>query len=199
MKTIAFALLAAVAVAPEGTTYYIGHGDKFINIAFESDADVETIIGTTHAASGSMSVDLEKGSGEISIRVPVKTLRTGIDLRDEHLRGAMWLDAEKFPDISFTSKTSSLAPGKSDQILVTGDFEVHGQKKEVTVPVSYKAIPEAASKKAGFGDGKWVKFTTEFDVKLSDHGVKVPDGAGSKVSDTWKVKFTIYASSTKPK
>ncbi len=111
----------------------------------------------------------------------------------------MWLDAAKFPAITFTSKKSALAPGKKDQILVTGDFEVHGQKREMTVPVSFKIIPQDATRKGGFGDGQWIRFSAEFDVKLSDHGVKVPDGAGAKVSDVWKVRMSIFAGTTEPK
>lgn len=178
--------------------YYVGHQEKFVNITFESNADVETIVGTTHTATGEMSVDLARGLGSVAITVPVATLRTGIDARDEHLRQPNWLDAEKFPNISFQSKRAAPVPGKKGQVEVLGEFSVHGVKKEITIVVSYKEIPLAASQKAGFGDGEWVKFATEFDVKLSDYGVQIPQGIVAKVSETWKVKISIFAGTEKP-
>lgn len=199
MKTAVAAFLLFGVLAPEPATYYVGHQAKHVNILFESEADVETILGTTHEATGKMTVDLEQGTGEVSISIPVKSLRTGIDLRDEHLRSANWLDAEKFPNITFNSRKSAFAPGKKDQVLVTGDFSVHGQKREITIPVAFRAIPADLSKKAGFGEGQWVRFSSDFEIRLSDFGVKIPDGGASKVSDTWKVKLTVYAGTQAPK
>jgi len=75
---------------------------------------------------------------------------------------------------------------------------MHGVSKEMTVTVEWKELPAEAAKKGGFPDGRWLKFSTEFRVKLSDHGVKVPDGVGSKVEDAWAVKMAIFASTAKP-
>jgi len=190
--------LAQASQSPSEKKYYVGHQEKFINITFESNADVETIVGTTHTASGEMSVDLAKGMGSVSITVPVVSLRTGVDVRDEHLRQPNWLDAEKYPNITFQSKKSSPVAGRKDQVEVVGDFFIHGVKKEMTVNVMFKAIPVAASQKAGFGDGEWVKFATEFDVKLSDFGIQIPQGIVAKVSEVWKVKIALFAGTEKP-
>lgn len=190
---------AASAETPRGEeTYYVGHEEKFINVTFESHADVETILGNTHTARGKMSVDLDKGTGTVYISVPVATMRTGVDVRDEHLRSKNWLDAEAFPNISFEGKRSKPAEGKKDVVEVTGTFIMHGRKKEMTLPVEWKKIPRDASQAAGFGKGAWVRFRTEFEVKLSDFDVKVPDGIVAKVQDTWKVKMTLFASTENP-
>src|SRR5258706_7210802 len=94
----AFALLAfARAAAPDETTYYVGHHPKYVNITFESEADIENIVGTTNKATGEIKADLEKGTGSVSITVTVASMKTGIDMRDEHLRSEMWLNAAKFP------------------------------------------------------------------------------------------------------
>ena len=183
---------------PEEKKYYVGHQEKFVNITVESNADVETIVGTTHSATGEMSVDLSRGLGSVSISVPVSSLRTGIDARDEHLRQPNWLDAARFPDISFLSRRAAPVAGTKDQVEVVGDFSIHGVKKEMTVIVSWKAIPLSASQKAGFGDGEWVKFSAQFDIKLSDFGVQIPQGIVAKVSEVWKVKMAIFAGSEKP-
>jgi polyisoprenoid-binding protein YceI len=186
------ALTAGAARGGE-ETFYIGHHAKFVNITFESNADVETIVGTTMTAKGEVTVDAEKGMGSVSVTVPVASLKTGIDMRDEHLRGDKWLDAAKFADITFVSKKSAPVKDKKNQIEVTGDFTLHGVTKSMTIVVDWKEIAAETAKKAQFPDGKWMKFSTSFDVKLSDFGVKVPEGAGAKVSDTWKVSMSIFA------
>ena len=204
MRFIAIAAAAGLALPttgearPKETTYYVGHGEKFVNITFESNADLETIVGTTHTAYGKMSVDLTRGVGSVFLAVPVSTLRTGIDVRDEHLQNETWLNAKVFPNISFKSTRSEPVTGVKDRVRVTGNLFVHGQKKEMTLDINWKELPSAATRKAGFGPGRWVKFSTSFDVKLSDFGVKVPDGIVAKVSDTWKVKMVLFASTANP-
>src|SRR6185503_6948292 len=92
------------APAPDEATFYVGHHPKFVNITFESQADIETIVGTTNKAKGEIKADLEKAAGSVSISVPVASMKTGIDMRDEHLRSDQWVDAKKFPDLTFVSK-----------------------------------------------------------------------------------------------
>lgn len=190
----ALAVLGLSALAQDGkTTYYVGHHEKFINITFESEADLETIVGTTHKASGEIQVDMAKETGSVSITVPVDSLKTGVDMRDGHLQGEMWLDAKKNPNMKFVSKKIEPVKDQKNRFTVTGDFTVHGVSKEMAVTVDWKEVPEEAAKKAKFPDGKWLKFTTEFKVKLSDFGVKVPEMAAGKVNDEWTVKMTIFA------
>src|SRR5688572_28854136 len=103
---VAFAVAASVPAftAREDVTFYVGHHPKFINITFDSHADIESILGTTNQATGTIVADLAKGTGSVTLSVPVASMKTGIDMRDEHLRSPMWMYAAKFPDITFVSK-----------------------------------------------------------------------------------------------
>ena len=190
--------LAALAPAPDETTFHVGHHAKFVNITFESQADIETIIGTTNVAKGTIKADLEKGTGSVTLSVPVASMKTGIDMRDEHLRSKDWLDAATFPDLTFVSKKVGPAKDAKNRVTVTGDFSMHGVTKEMTVTVEWKELPAEAVQKAKFPEGRWLKYSTEFDVKLSDHGVKIPDFVVAKVSDAWKVKMALFAGTAKP-
>jgi len=164
----AFALLAFTrAAAPDETTYYVGHHPKFVNITFESQADIETIVGTTNRAKGEIKADLEKATGSVSLSVPVASMKTGIDMRDEHLRSEMWLDAKKFPEITFVSKKVERDGDAENRVKVTGDFTMHGATKEMTVAVSWKELPAEAAKKGGFPDGRWLKFSVQIISSLS--------------------------------
>jgi len=184
--------LAAVLLAlqDDGTTYYVGHSPKFVNITFQSDMDLEVIVGVTNKASGAIVLKKKIEDSSVSLTVPVDSMKTGIDMRDDHLRNEMWLDAKKYPTITFKSK--KVKDAGEGKLEVTGDFTMHGVTKEITVTVSGKQLDEVQAKAAKFPDGKWGKFTAEFDVKLSDYGVVVPEMAATKVNDTWKVKFAIY-------
>jgi len=202
----ALALLAAAFPAAAGDTdaktYHFGTHSKHTNMTFTSEADLENIYGTSNVASGTVWLDLAEKKGKASITVPVKNLRTGIELRDEHLRSDQWLDAAKFPDITFATEGFDVAEKNKDKGIwearVKGKFTMHGVAKDLEAPVRIVTVP--AEKAKVLGEGSWVRVTTGFEVKLSDHGVKIPDGpAQGKVNDTWTVKFDCYASTEKAK
>lgn len=193
--TVALAAIFAL-IQDDGTTYYVGHSPKFVNITFQSDMDLEVIVGVSNKASGEIVLKRKIEESSVSLTVPVDSLKTGIDMRDEHLRNEMWLDAKNYPDITFKSKKVKDA-GKGTY-EVTGDLTLHGVTKEITVTVASKEILADQAKAAKFPAGQWGKFTTEFDVKLSDYGVKVPEMSATKVNDTWKVKIAIYGGTGKP-
>jgi polyisoprenoid-binding protein YceI len=188
------ALLAQDGKDFEGTTYHVGHNEKFVNITFESEADLETIVGTVNVAKGQIKVNFEEKKARVSLEVPVDAMKTGIDLRDEHLRGKWWLDAARFPVIRFESTDVKFDPKKKDAATITGLFSLHGVSRELSAEVRWRKLPADAVAKARFPKGEWIKFTVRFDVRLSDHGVKIPGPAIGKVSDTWTVKMAIYAS-----
>jgi polyisoprenoid-binding protein YceI len=188
---LALALSPALAHQDSGTVYYVGHGSKFVNIVFESQMDLETIIGVANQATGEIRVDARNDAASVELTVPVASMKTGIDLRDEHLRSEQWLDEKRFPAIGFKSK--SVKKGSDGKLDVAGEFTLRGVTRELAVRVEAKEIPEEASKKAKFPEGRWIKFTTEFTVKLSDHGLKVPEAAAAKVNDEWKVKMFVFA------
>lgn len=176
-------------------TYHLGTGPKHTNIIFESFTTVEDIIGNTNRAKGTVVFDKENlAASSVEISVPVKELKTGIPMRDEHLQSADWLDAEKFPDITFKS-TKIEAGAKEGEYKVTGTMTIHGQSKELTTTVVSRAIDKETSSKAGFGDGDWMRFSGNFKVTLSDHGVDVNRGGG-KVANEINIKFSLFGTTS---
>ena len=66
---------------------------------FFSTTPLEDINGLTNDVNGSVTFDvgdLPTLRGTISLSTA--SLKTGIDLRDEHLRSANWLDADSYPE-----------------------------------------------------------------------------------------------------
>jgi len=198
LESLVLASLVALTFASlppavaEGATYHFGVAPQNTNVTFESETDFETILGSTREISGSAVVDFEGGSAQTTIEVPVGSLRTGIDLRDEHLRSGMWLDAKNYPTISFTSTGAR----KIDDTRweVSGKFSMHGESRELTTIVEVRAIPASVAKSAGLGKGNWIRISAPFEVKLSEFGVMIPKKPAQRVNDTWKVKVQAFAS-----
>lgn len=187
------ALLAGVSVVSAGEqTYHFGVSDQRSNVTFESNTDFEIILGSTHKLEGQVVADFDAGSGSVKAEVPVESLRTGIDMRDKHLRSGKWLNAKKFPMISFVSTKARRVSGNTWQI--EGTFTLHGVSKAMTVQAEVREIPAAAAKKAGLEGGEWLRVVVPFEVSLSEFGVKIPGRAAAKVNDTWKVKILAFAS-----
>lgn len=153
---------------------------------FESKAQLETFTGVSNAVSGSVRLDpadLSSASGEV--RVPVASIRTGIDLRDEHLRGPKWLDAERYPNVAFTLErvegASSLAEGQEASVILHGRLSLHGVSK-----------PAAVSAKLLLQGGK-LTVKARFKIKLADHGVEIPSVVSLKVAEEIVVRVVVVA------
>ena len=103
----------------------------------------------------------------ISLTADVNSINTENEKRDEHLKGADFFDAAKFPMLTFKGKSFTKVNGKNYKL--TGDLTMHGVTKPVSLDVIYNGtITHPMNKKlvAGF------KISGTF--KRSDFGI----GAG---------------------
>ena len=179
--------------ALKSRTFHFGTHPARTNVTFVSEADLETIHGVSHQMSGSIAMDATGAKGRGTLQVPVNSMRTGIAKRDEHLRSATWLDAARFPWIRL-----DLTEVTRDQGGKTwswkGKLTVKGVAKAIQGQARVRVIPDALGKQ--LGPGSWVRVRTAFDVKLSDHGMKIPQQVGSKVSPVWKVRVDLYGTTT---
>ena len=83
-------------------------------------------------------LDLQ-GTGKVRLTIDAASYNSNIGLRDEDVQ-ENYLEVEQFPLITFTStgiengkKTPS--PEKAREFTITGILELHGEKREVRVPV----------------------------------------------------------------
>ena len=75
----------------------------------------------------------------IEASIPTATLTTGDEQRDAHLKSAEFLDAEKYPALTFKSLSVRLTvPGEHE---VTGELTIHGVTKVVTFAVEGPSAP----------------------------------------------------------
>ena len=187
---------AQAAERLKGKTYHFGTHAARTNIAFVSEADLETIHGRTNKITGSVSVDATGKKATGALRVAVGDLRTGIDKRDQHLRSPQWLDAARYPSINL--QITSAVQGQNERSWsFTGKLTIKGQTREVKAKASVIAFDPNLTKET-LGAGEWVRVRARLDVKLSDFGVKIPQLVGSKVNDTWNLRIDLYGTTVKP-
>ncbi|NOY89921.1 MAG: YceI family protein [Deltaproteobacteria bacterium] len=193
------ALLAHGGVANAQQKHFRIHNDGGSRATFVSDATLETINGVTSAVTGDLRFDpanLSSASGTISI--PVASIRTGVDLRDEHLRGADWLDAAHHANATFeiTSVTgaSTLTPNQEARLQLHGRFTIHGVTRNVVARARIKWIPLTAEMRGTPGiTGDVLRGRARFTIQLSDFGINVPAVVRLKVSNDITVTVNLRA------
>jgi polyisoprenoid-binding protein YceI len=195
----ALLVLSLGATAGAQARTFVVRNDGGSRVQFTSDAPLETITGVTSALSGSVEVDpasLATARGHVD--AAVATLRTGVDLRDEHLRGASWLDAGRFPDARFelvrVEGATALRPDVVTRCRVHGRFTVHGVTREVTADARVRWLPltRELSHTPGI-DGDVLRVQATFSVRLTDHSVSVPLPVRLKVANEIAVSVDLRA------
>ena len=80
------------------------------------------------------SLVLDKGSiQEATATIQVKSVNTGIEKRDNHLRSGDFFEAAKYAEITFKTKRVEKS---GDQTILIGDFTMRGVTKELRLPVT---------------------------------------------------------------
>jgi polyisoprenoid-binding protein YceI len=116
----------------------------------------------------------------VEVTLPLAGLDSFVPKLDEHLKSADFLDAAKYPNVTF--KSTKVATAGKGKLKVTGDLTVHGVTKPVTLDVTLnKAGPHPMMKVQSIG------FDATATIKRSDFGVGayVPN-----VSDEIKIQIT---------
>ncbi len=126
---------------------------------------------------------------KIDAEIDVASVDTGEKGRDEHLKGADFFDAAKFPKMTFKSKkVKSAGKGK---FTVTGDLTIKGVTKEVTLDVD--GPTEQIKDMQG---GTRVGASASTKINRKDFGVswnKALDNGSSVVGDDVKVSIDVEA------
>ena len=120
----------------------------------------------------------------VEFEVKAASVDTGNEKRDQHLRSSDFFSAKQFPVITFKSTEVKAKAGEEDVLEVTGDLELHGVKKSITVDV------EITGRAAGKDGELLIGFESIFTIKRSKFGMTY--GIGS-VSDEIRLIVSIEA------
>ena len=192
------ALVLAPSLASADARQFEIKNDGGSRIQFVSDAPLETITGVSSHVQGQATFDPANLSGaQARVEVRVASLRTGVDLRDEHLRGDGWLDAAKHPnavyELTKIRGPKGLKPNRSTRMKLHGKFTLHGQTRKVVANAQVRFVPLTDAMKAARVTGDVLMVQASFKVKLTDFGVSVPLPVRLKVSNEIQVNVNIRA------
>lgn len=123
--------------------------------------------------------DIQKSS--VTVRIPLEGLRTAIEFLDRRLKKDEFFAADRYPDITFTSK--EVIKGPNDTLRITGDLSLHGITKSIVLQAKVNKIqPASAVEPARAG------FEATAMLRRTDYGV---DKYVPAVSDEISVSISL--------
>jgi polyisoprenoid-binding protein YceI len=127
------------------------------------------------------TIDFSKNTPEhahVELSVDAKTVSTGNELRDDHLRGEDFFDVAKYPVLHFTSTT--VTRGNDGVLLMTGQLTMKGVTRSVSFPFTVAPLASGYTFKATFA------------INRKDFGV----GDSAIISDEVQVTVELAAEKT---
>ncbi|HTE13982.1 MAG TPA: YceI family protein [Burkholderiales bacterium] len=90
--------------------------------------------GQFNKTSGKLVLDAKAGSGSVEVTVDTASIATGDPALEKHLRSADFFSVEKFPTLTFKSKSMKFEGGKP--VATSGDFTLLGVTKPMTFRIT---------------------------------------------------------------
>ena len=201
----AVALLLSAALAAERAKFLTDDPYARNVITITSEAPLETIVTRTQEVTGNIEFDPDNVLDKPLATFELETakLDTGIALRNEHLRGAAWLDIDHFPKISFALKQFksglkilALPYGAPLDLDGIGTVTIKGQAVDLPVTLTVTRLA-ASAETAKHLPGDLLKVSAAFDLLLSDFGIEIPAMAQAAVANRQHVEVRLLASTQK--
>jgi polyisoprenoid-binding protein YceI len=132
LSTLAIALLLTISAAAQETWQLDPpHSSAQFSVRH---LGVSTVRGAFTKVSGTVQYDASDVSkSSIQAMIDAASVDTRVEMRDNDLRSANFLDVQKYPTITFKSKKIEAAG--AGKLKVTGDLTIHGVTKEVVLDV----------------------------------------------------------------
>ena len=120
----------------------------------------------------------------VSAQLPVKTLATGIALRDQHMREHIFATPDgQVPDVTFEADDVScpgVVAGHEASCKVSGTLSIRGTPRPFSVSLKIREAAGSAPAFRAGGDGT---------VKLSEYGIEQPTQFGVKTENEIQLHF----------
>jgi polyisoprenoid-binding protein YceI len=179
---VLLAVLAAHALIPSAYAQesVIGLDAAQTRIDFTLSDVLHTVHGMFKLKSGAIRFDPSTGKASGAIVVDATSGESGNGTRDAKMHREI-LESGKFMEIVFTPDQvkGALSPQGSSRMEVSGQFHMHGQDHELTLPMDVQA------------DGRQLQLTARFIIPYVQWGLKNPSTFLLRVSD--KVTIDIQA------
>jgi polyisoprenoid-binding protein YceI len=138
-------------------------------ITFKVRQYLGTVTGRFPQFSGEIELDREQPEqSTVNATIQVRSIKTGIAKRDEHLLSPEFFNAAKYPEITFKSRRVKQTGKESGDIV--GDFTMHGVTHSIALHVRFLGFSPG---KAGGQTTRW-RVTTD-PIKRDDYGLRWSD------------------------
>jgi polyisoprenoid-binding protein YceI len=131
-------LVATFAIVALSSDAWANETYKFDPFGSTIGFTVHQFLGTTHGKftkfSGKIGIDREHPeNSSVIAQIDVRSIDTRIKKRDDHLRSPEFFNVEKFPQMTFRSRSVRRTGPQSGDIL--GDLTMHGVTRPITLHV----------------------------------------------------------------
>ncbi len=151
-----------------------------------------TVRGKFNDVKGTITVDADHPDrSAVEVEIPVSSLNTGVEQRDNHLRSGDFLEAENYPTITFRSRRIEGASNREgEHFEVAGDLTIRGSTREVVLDAVY----EGEGKDPWGGTRAGFSATTKIDRR--DFGLtwnQALETGGILVGNELKIEIEVQA------
>jgi polyisoprenoid-binding protein YceI len=183
LRIALFLSLLTVVTSAAAGSWRVGQGEVSVKCPMTVGGSFDA---TTSALTGMLTSSAARPSAlDGSLAVDLRTVDTGIALRNDHLR-EKYLEVDKgsgydqavLSDVVLQGLNADAPAGKGS---FTGSLMLHGVKKTVTGPVEIRQ------------NGTAWRVRTSFPVNLPDYNIDKPRYLGVGVKDTVQVSVTFTA------
>ncbi len=171
MLILALGLLNTLVMAED----YVSNPSKG-HLVFEAVGKPAMIKIKGESPAPKSSMMHSKGSVRIESALELDQLKTGIDLRDEHMK-------EKYLEIKKYSQAKLII----ENLAIPENTEIKDQEFSGTLNLHGKEAPV----KGVFNMSKDRLVEAEFKIKLTDYGIEIPEYMGINVAETVNIKTKI--------
>lgn len=172
MKCIQTVLaLMAVALCTQAQTWEIDYSHSSIN--FTVTHFFTPVTGKFQKFSGTLEFNPEQvANSKVEFTVPIESINTGNDRRDNDLKSDNFFDAAKFPTMSFVS--SRIEKKSGNEYVAFGKLKIRDVSRDVELPFTVLGHGDHPTRKGNL----LLAIKSEFKIKRLEYGV----GSGNWLS-----------------
>jgi polyisoprenoid-binding protein YceI len=131
--TLITALAMAATAAAQAGTWQIDPNHSAAQFSVRH-LGVSTVRGAFMKVAGSAKHDpADPSKDSLEATIDTNSVDTRVQMRDNDLRSPNFFDVQKYPTITFHSKSTKVAG--AGKLQITGDLTIHGVTKEVVLDV----------------------------------------------------------------
>lgn len=175
MRTLTLSLLALILALPSAQADEYALDASHSGVVFQiKHVNIAPFYGMFRKISGSLSWGDDLSKNKISVTVDSASVFSNNQKRDAHIKSGDFLDAARYPQLTFVSTKIESKDGKT---MVTGDLTCRGVTKSVSFPIEI----------TGKGQDPWGKHRigahATITFKRSEFGIKaMMDKLGDEVT-----------------